>query len=100
MTTEEWVESAAGSAVSETERLQGGWTSEMRRMRLADGRSVVLRLLEPTAIPAAQLLGVDPEGRQYWFLLDASAYAPHARKVAEPWRGLGRTDLTPQLLQT
>jgi len=82
----EWVESVAGSAVSGSERLQGGWTSEMRRIRLADGRSVVLRsfvseffrrhadgllsreaavlrLLEPTGIAAATLLGVDPEGR-------------------------------------
>ncbi|MER6302018.1 aminoglycoside phosphotransferase family protein [Kitasatospora sp. NPDC001539] len=34
----------------------------------------------------------------YWRLLDALAFAPDAEKVAEPWRGLGRTDLTPELL--
>ncbi|MEU0194131.1 alpha/beta fold hydrolase [Streptomyces afghaniensis] len=34
----------------------------------------------------------------YWRLLDALAYAPHAAKLAGPWRELGRTDLTPQVL--
>ncbi|MFJ4190972.1 phosphotransferase family protein [Kitasatospora sp. NPDC089509] len=34
----------------------------------------------------------------YWRLLDALAFAPDAHKVAVPWRGLGRTDLTAQLL--
>ncbi|MFE4520124.1 phosphotransferase family protein [Kitasatospora sp. NPDC056783] len=34
----------------------------------------------------------------YWRLLDALAFAPDARKVAEPWRELGRTDLTPAVL--
>lgn len=34
----------------------------------------------------------------YWRLLDALAFAPDAQKVAEPWRELGRTDLTPALL--
>ncbi|MFG2907359.1 phosphotransferase family protein [Kitasatospora sp. NPDC048286] len=36
----------------------------------------------------------------YWRLLDALAFAPDARKVAEPWHDLGRTDLTPTLLTT
>ncbi|MFH8383853.1 phosphotransferase family protein [Kitasatospora sp. NPDC018058] len=36
----------------------------------------------------------------YWRLLDALAFAPDAEKVAVPWRELGRTDLTPELLST
>ncbi|MGC5035492.1 alpha/beta fold hydrolase [Streptomyces sp. DT190] len=35
----------------------------------------------------------------YWRLLDALAYAPDAAKLAEPWRELGRTDLTPGVLR-
>ncbi|MFJ8045788.1 phosphotransferase family protein [Kitasatospora sp. NPDC096147] len=38
------------------------------------------------------------EARRYWQLLDALAFAPDAEKVAVPWRELGRTDLTPELL--
>lgn len=34
----------------------------------------------------------------YWRLLDALAYAPDAAKLAGPWRDLGRTDLTAQML--
>ncbi|WDV51187.1 alpha/beta fold hydrolase [Streptomyces coeruleorubidus] len=34
----------------------------------------------------------------YWRLLDALAYVPDAAKLAGPWRELGRTDLTPQVL--
>lgn len=34
----------------------------------------------------------------YWRLLDALGYAPDATKLAGPWRELGRTDLTPQVL--
>ncbi|MFJ3230171.1 alpha/beta fold hydrolase [Streptomyces sp. NPDC086787] len=34
----------------------------------------------------------------YWRLLDALVYAPDAEKLAVPWRELGRTDLTPQVL--
>ncbi|WP_275593137.1 phosphotransferase family protein [Streptomyces deccanensis] len=34
----------------------------------------------------------------YWLLLDALAYAPDAEKLAGPWRELGRTDLTPEVL--
>ncbi|MFJ7913145.1 aminoglycoside phosphotransferase family protein, partial [Kitasatospora sp. NPDC096204] len=36
----------------------------------------------------------------HWRLLDALAFAPDARKVAEPWHDLGRTDLTPTILTT
>ncbi|MFF7755822.1 alpha/beta fold hydrolase [Streptomyces sp. NPDC007971] len=34
----------------------------------------------------------------YWRLLDTLAYVPDAEKLARPWRELGRTDLTPQVL--
>ncbi|MEU5436584.1 alpha/beta fold hydrolase [Streptomyces sp. NPDC020719] len=34
----------------------------------------------------------------YWLLLDALTYAPDAEKLATPWRTLGRTDLTQEVL--
>ncbi|MFE9437880.1 alpha/beta fold hydrolase [Streptomyces sp. NPDC006602] len=34
----------------------------------------------------------------YWRLLDALGYAPDAAKLAGPWRELGRTDLTAEVL--
>ncbi|MDK1343441.1 phosphotransferase [Streptomyces sp. 378] len=40
----------------------------------------------------------DGAGHLYWRLLDALAYVPDAPKVARPWRDLGRTDLTPEVL--
>ncbi|MDT0403508.1 phosphotransferase family protein [Streptomyces edwardsiae] len=40
----------------------------------------------------------DPGAHVYWRLLDALAFAPDAEKVAVPWRELGRTDLTPEVL--
>jgi aminoglycoside phosphotransferase (APT) family kinase protein len=40
----------------------------------------------------------DGESHLYWRLLDALAYSPDAEKVAVPWRELGRTDLTPEVL--
>ncbi|MGW0499218.1 alpha/beta fold hydrolase [Streptomyces sp. NPDC003007] len=39
----------------------------------------------------------DGAGHLYWRLLDALAYVPDAPK-ARPWRDLGRTDLTPEVL--
>ncbi|WP_405879322.1 alpha/beta fold hydrolase [Streptomyces sp. NBC_01136] len=40
----------------------------------------------------------DGEDHLYWRLLDALAYSPDAEKLAVPWRDLGRTDLTPEVL--
>ncbi|MFI9629540.1 phosphotransferase family protein [Streptomyces sp. NPDC052042] len=40
----------------------------------------------------------DDADHLYWRLLDALAYAPDAEKLAVPWRELGRTDLTPEVL--
>ncbi|MGE7436263.1 phosphotransferase family protein [Kitasatospora sp. NPDC001175] len=37
--------------------------------------------------------------QRYWRLLDALAFAPDAEKVAVPWRELGRTDLTAEVLR-
>jgi pimeloyl-ACP methyl ester carboxylesterase len=34
----------------------------------------------------------------YWRLLDTLAHSPDAAKLAGPWRELGRTDLTPEVL--
>ncbi|MFF9116077.1 alpha/beta fold hydrolase [Streptomyces massasporeus] len=44
-----------------------------------------------------QRLADGPE-HLYWRLLDALAYVPDAAKLAGPWRELGRTDLTPEVL--
>ncbi|ORT60344.1 alpha/beta fold hydrolase [Streptomyces sp. CB03238] len=56
-----------------------------------------LRFAERYAAHGGVLSG-DPRARLYWRLLDALAFAPYADKVARPWRELGRTDLTPQVL--
>ncbi|MGW2643778.1 alpha/beta fold hydrolase [Streptomyces sp. NPDC001393] len=40
----------------------------------------------------------DGRDHLYWRLLDALHYASGAEKLAGPWRGLGRTDLTPEVL--
>ena len=40
----------------------------------------------------------EPADHLYWRMLDALAFAPDAGKVAGPWRELGRTDLTPQVV--
>ncbi|MFI6468888.1 phosphotransferase family protein [Streptomyces sp. NPDC050516] len=50
-------------------------------------------------VAAGGQLAPDPHDRLYWRLLDALAFAPDAEKVADPWRALGRTDLTPDLVK-
>ncbi|MFE2046476.1 alpha/beta fold hydrolase [Streptomyces sp. NPDC059477] len=40
----------------------------------------------------------DGPDQLYWRLLDALAHAPDAAKLAGPWRELGRTDLTAEVL--
>ncbi|BFO18804.1 hypothetical protein SHKM778_51920 [Streptomyces sp. KM77-8] len=47
---------------------------------------------------AGGILAEDPGAHLYWRLLDALAFAPDAEKVAVPWRELGRTDLTPEVV--
>ncbi len=49
-------------------------------------------------VAAGGTLAPEPAAHLYWRLLDALAFAPAAEKVADPWRELGRTDLTPALL--
>ncbi|WP_229840701.1 phosphotransferase family protein [Streptomyces roseolilacinus] len=49
-------------------------------------------------VAAGGALSEDPGAHLYWRLLDALGFAPDAEKVAAPWRGLGRTDLTPDVL--
>lgn len=49
-------------------------------------------------IAAGGTLSDDPADHLYWRVLDALAFAPDAEKVAEPWRGLGREDLTSAVL--
>ncbi|MGH3332400.1 MAG: phosphotransferase family protein [Nocardioidaceae bacterium] len=89
--TRSWVESglSADERIDVAETLRGGWTSEMRRLRVsgpggsrwlvlrtfsmpffrkhADGllsrEAEVLRLLADTDVPAAELRAVDPTGR-------------------------------------
>ncbi|MEV0961383.1 phosphotransferase [Streptomyces sp. NPDC049910] len=47
---------------------------------------------------AGGTLDRDPAAQLYWRLLDALAFAPDAGKTGGPWRELGRTDLTPDVL--
>ncbi|MGW3664670.1 phosphotransferase family protein [Streptomyces sp. NPDC005141] len=49
-------------------------------------------------VAAGGALGYDPADHLYWRMLDALAFAPNAEKVAEPWRELGREDLTSAVL--
>ncbi|RPF44628.1 aminoglycoside phosphotransferase (APT) family kinase protein [Streptomyces sp. Ag109_G2-6] len=49
-------------------------------------------------LAAGGTLAEDPADHLYWRLLDALAFAPDAEKVAVPWRGLGRSDLTPAVM--
>ncbi len=85
-TTRAWVEERLGrDRVVRVEALAGGWTSRMRRLETAAGRTFVLRsfvdafyrrhapgllareatilrLLAATGVPAAELVAVDPDG--------------------------------------
>ncbi|WP_394814519.1 phosphotransferase family protein [Streptomyces chisholmiae] len=49
-------------------------------------------------LAAGGVLAERADDRRYWRVLDALGFAPDAEKVAGPWRELGRTDLTPELL--
>ncbi|NKQ27558.1 phosphotransferase family protein [Streptomyces galbus] len=49
-------------------------------------------------VAAGGTLSDDPADHLYWRVLDALAFAPDAEKVAEPWREIGRKDLTPAVL--
>ena len=49
-------------------------------------------------VAAGGTLTEDDTARLYWRLLDAPGFAPDAEKVAVPWRELGRSDLTADVL--
>ncbi|MFG2227905.1 phosphotransferase family protein [Streptomyces sp. NPDC048644] len=49
-------------------------------------------------IAAGGTLSDAPASHLYWRVLDALAFAPDAEKVGEPWRELGREDLTSAVL--
>ncbi|MFF8729308.1 phosphotransferase family protein [Streptomyces sp. NPDC015171] len=66
-------------------------------LALLHGVRAGMRLADDYAA-AGGLLSDDPADHLYWRVLDALAYAPDAEKVAEPWRELGRADLTPAVL--
>ncbi|MYW16989.1 phosphotransferase [Streptomyces sp. SID2955] len=65
---------------------------------LLHGVSVGMRLADHY-IAAGGTLSDDPSDHLYWRVLDALAFAPDAEKVAEPWRELGRNDLTSAVLE-
>ncbi|WP_327436495.1 aminoglycoside phosphotransferase family protein (plasmid) [Streptomyces sp. NBC_01201] len=66
-------------------------------LALLHGVQVGMRLADHY-IAAGGTLSDDPADHLYWRVLDALAFAPDAEKVAEPWRELGRADLTPPVL--
>ncbi|MFF8828880.1 phosphotransferase family protein [Streptomyces sp. NPDC015131] len=49
-------------------------------------------------VAAGGVLAGEPAAHLHWRLLDALGFAPDAEKVAVPWRELGRTDLTADVL--
>ncbi|UCA54216.1 phosphotransferase [Streptomyces sp. WA6-1-16] len=49
-------------------------------------------------VAAGGTLAGDATDHLYWRLLDALGFAPDGEKVAVPWRGLGRVDLTADVL--
>ncbi len=49
-------------------------------------------------VAAGGTLTGDDAAHLHWRLLDALGHAPDAEKVAVPWRLLGRSDLTPEVL--
>ncbi|MFH9756171.1 phosphotransferase family protein [Streptomyces griseus] len=66
-------------------------------LALLHGVPVGMRLADHY-VAAGGTLSDDPADHLYWRVLDALAFAPDAEKVAEPWREIGREDLTPAVL--
>ncbi|MEV6287744.1 aminoglycoside phosphotransferase family protein [Kribbella sp. NPDC051770] len=64
-------------------------------LALLHGPEVGLRFADHYVAAGGQLSGE----LRHWQVLDALGFAPDAEKVAGPWRDLGRTDLTPGVLQ-
>ncbi|WP_202515086.1 phosphotransferase [Streptomyces sp. SID161] len=66
-------------------------------LALLHGADAGMRLADHY-VAAGGRLDEEPARHLYWRVLDALAFAPDAEKVAEPWRTLGRRDLTPAVL--
>ncbi|MFE8973769.1 phosphotransferase family protein [Streptomyces cyaneofuscatus] len=66
-------------------------------LALLHGVPVGMRLADHY-VAAGGTLSDAPADHLYWRVLDALAFAPDSEKVAEPWRELGREDLTPAVL--
>ncbi|WP_229864593.1 alpha/beta fold hydrolase [Streptomyces djakartensis] len=66
-------------------------------LALLHGPEYGLGFRERYEAQGGRLLADGPD-HLYWRLLDALAYVPDAAKLAGPWRELGRTDLTPEVL--
>lgn len=66
-------------------------------LALLHGADAGMRFADLYAAAGGSLAEV-PGAHLHWRLLDALASAPDAEKLAGPWRELGRTDLTPDVL--
>ncbi|MFJ9804798.1 phosphotransferase family protein [Streptomyces wuyuanensis] len=86
----DWVETSWGPADLDVAHCSSA-------LALLYGAPAGMRFADLYATAGGTLTG-DPSAHLYWRLLDALAFAPDAEKVAGPWRELGRTDLTPDLL--
>ncbi|MFE3180053.1 phosphotransferase family protein [Streptomyces violascens] len=87
----DWVETSWGPADLDVAHCS-------TNLALLHGAPAGLAFAEEYAAAGGQL-APDPYDRLYWRLLDALAFAPHAEDVADPWRALGRTDLTEDLVK-
>ncbi|WP_039932333.1 alpha/beta fold hydrolase [Streptomyces viridochromogenes] len=86
----DWVETSWGPADLDVSHCSTG-------LALLHGPEYGLRFRERYAAHGGSPLAAGPD-HLYWRLLDALAYVPDAAKLAGPWRELGRTDLTPEVL--
>ncbi|MFD9461986.1 phosphotransferase family protein [Streptomyces sp. NPDC060027] len=86
----DWVETSWGPADLDVAHCS-------TNLALLHGAAVGMRFADHY-IAAGGTLSGDPADHLYWRLLDALAFAPNAEKAAEPWRELGREDLTSAVL--
>ncbi|MBC9726076.1 alpha/beta fold hydrolase [Streptomyces sp. TRM68367] len=97
----DWVETSWGPAdldVALPHCLKGvGGTPSSTALALLHGPEYGLGFRTRYEAHGGRRLSDGPD-HLYWRLLDALAYVPDAAKLAGPWRELGRTDLTPEVL--
>ncbi len=86
----DWVETSWGPADLDVAHCSTG-------LALLHGPEYGLAFRERYEAQGGQRLADGPD-HLYWRLLDTLAYVPDAAKLAGPWRDLGRTDLTPEVL--